>query len=76
MPTKKKQNPYEIQIGGSHYNKKHDLFQFVVENEVPAGEFAVMKYVYRHRDKGGVEDLKKAKHCIDMLAFSVYGERI
>ena len=69
-------NPYKRQVGGSHYKKKHDLFQFLEENEVPFGEGAAIKYVYRHKDKGKVEDLKKAIHCIQMIAYSVYGEVI
>lgn len=73
---KQKKNPYDVQVGGEHYNKKHDIFQLAVENEVGAGEYTAMNYVYRHRAKGGIEDLKKAKHCIDMLAYSVYGELI
>ena len=30
-------------------------------------EGSVIKYVTRWRDKGGVEDLKKARHFLDML---------
>jgi hypothetical protein len=69
-------SPYARQIGGNHYKKKHDIFQFCVENEVGAGEYAVLKYVFRHAEKGKVEDLKKAKHCLEMLAFSKYDELI
>jgi len=54
-----------IQIGGEHYKKggeehwdrawrlKYDPFQYIIT-----------KWVERWRDKGGVEDLKKAQHAI------------
>lgn len=75
--TWRKHGPYNTQVGGDHYKKKkHDLLQFCIENKVKTGEFAAIKYVYRHEDKGGVEDLKKAKHVIECLAYSVYGEII
>ena len=32
-----------------------------------AFEGAVLKYLLRWRDKGGVEDLKKARHTLDKL---------
>lgn len=70
------ENPYERQVGGDHYRRKHDLAQFCIENDVTAGEFSVMKYAYRHRNKGGIEDLRKAQHWLEFLAYSVYGEKL
>lgn len=69
-------NPYARQVGGTHYQKKHDLAQFLIENEVMSGEAAVMKYVYRHKEKGGLEDLRKAKHYLEMIAYSSYGKEL
>lgn len=69
-------NPYDHQVGGNHYQKKHDLAQFCVENNVPTGEFSVMKYAYRHREKGGIMDLRKAYQWLEFLAYSVYGEEL
>ncbi|MCP4585359.1 DUF3310 domain-containing protein [Pseudoalteromonas sp.] len=74
--VKTKDNPYKQQIGGDHYKKKHDLFKFLEENEVSFGVGAAIKYIYRHENKGGVEDLRKAIHCIQMIAFSHYEELI
>lgn len=71
------ENPYDHQIGGEHYNnKKHDLAQFCIENNVPAGEFSVMKYVFRHKEKNGLEDLRKAQHWLEFLAYSIYKENL
>jgi hypothetical protein len=41
--------------------------RFAMENTLDALQFSVVKYVTRFRDKNGVADLEKAKHCIDML---------
>ena len=59
---------YDKQIGGDHYKKmKIQPSKFVVENRLLFPEGGVIKYVVRHQDKGGKEDLEKAKHFIDMI---------
>ena len=56
------------QIGGNHYDKmKIQPITFIVDNEIPFIEGNIIKYVCRWKDKGGVEDLKKAKHYLDIL---------
>ena len=58
----------EIQIGGGHYAKfKIQPTEFIYANNVPFIEGNIIKYVMRHRDKNGIEDLKKAKHYIELL---------
>ena len=59
---------YKKQIGGNHYRKyKLQPSQFVTENKLLYPEGCVIKYVIRHQDKGGKQDLEKAKHMIDMI---------
>ena len=59
---------YKKQIGGKHYIKyKIQPSKFVVENRLLYPEGCVIKYVIRHQDKGGKQDLEKAKHMIDMI---------
>ena len=59
---------YKKQGGGSHYLKfKIQPSRFVVENKLLYPEGTVIKYILRHQDKGGKEDLEKAKHFIDMI---------
>ena len=59
---------YKKQIGGSHYLKfKIQPSRFVVENKLLYPEGNVIKYILRHQNKGGKEDLEKAKHFIDMI---------
>ena len=66
---------YKKQIGGKHYiNYKIQPSQFVVENNLLYPEGCVIKYVVRHQDKGGKQDLEKAKHMIDMIIERDYGD--
>ena len=59
---------YKKQIGGKHYlNYKIQPSEFVIENKLLYPEGNVIKYILRHQDKGGKEDLLKAKHFIDMI---------
>jgi len=56
------------QEGGSHY--KDYVIQpteFIFKNNLGFIEGNVIKYVMRHRKKGGLQDLQKAKHYIDLL---------
>ena len=38
-----------------------------MKNGLDPLQHTIIKYVTRFRDKAGIEDLEKAKHCIDML---------
>jgi hypothetical protein len=68
-------NPYDKQIGGSHYqNFKIQPSKFVIENELLYPEGCVIKYILRHRLKGKKEDLKKAIHFIEMIIERDYGD--
>lgn len=60
--------PYGTQVGGSHYTK-HAIqpMEFILANGLGFAEGNVIKYVVRYQDKNGVEDLKKARHYLDML---------
>ena len=59
---------WKKQIGGNHYRKyKMQPSQFVTENKLLYPEGSVIKYILRHQDKGGKQDLEKAKHMIDMI---------
>ena len=62
------QSALDVQSGGSHYK---DLpiqpVQFIHANGIGYFEGNVIKYVSRWRAKGGVADLEKARHYIDLL---------
>lgn len=56
------------QVGGSHYK---DLaiqpVDYITKNNLGFIEGCVVKYVTRWKHKSGVEDLKKAKHFLEIL---------
>ena len=59
---------YDKQVGGKHYIKyKIQPSKFVTENKLLYPEGSVIKYILRHQDKGGKEDLLKAIHFIEMI---------
>ena len=60
---------YNKQIGGNHYQKNFKIqpSEFVIANELLFPEGNVIKYICRHRYKGGKEDLEKAIHFIEMI---------
>lgn len=63
-----KHPPQELQtqVGGDHYTKLAiQPITYILANNLDFCEGAVVKYVSRWRDKGGVEDLKKARDILD-----------
>ncbi len=66
MPTPA--NALRNQIGGQHYKSKAiQPVEYIHANAIPYMEGNVIKYVSRWRDKGGIADLEKAKHYIELL---------
>ena len=57
----------EKQVGGSHYKKGIQPWQYVEANQLDFFEGNVVKYVTRSRQKNGLEDLLKAQHYIEYL---------
>jgi hypothetical protein len=61
-------NTLKKQIGGKHYkNMKIQVVEFCHKNGIGYLEGNVIKYVCRYRQKGGLKDLEKAKHYIEIL---------
>ena len=61
-------DPRSAQVGGCHYKDMPiQPVEFIHANNIPYLEGNVIKYVSRHRSKNGVEDLRKARHYIDLL---------
>ncbi len=66
---------WKKQVGGKHYIKyRIQPSKFVVENKLLYPEGSVIKYILRHQDKGGKEDLLKAMHFIEMIIERDYAE--
>ena len=61
-------SPMQTQVGGSHYKDMAiQPVEFIHKNGIGYMEGNVIKYVSRWRGKNGLEDLKKARHYIDLL---------
>jgi hypothetical protein len=58
----------DVQIAGTHYKAQAiQPWDYIASNKLGYFEGNVVKYVSRWRDKGGVEDLRKARHYLDKL---------
>ena len=55
------------QVGGTHYLRAIQPWDFIAANGIGFFEGNIIKYVTRWRDKAGVDDLKKARHYLDKL---------
>ena len=55
-------------MGGDHYkNKAIQPIDFIMANKMDFCEGCIIKYITRWREKGGVDDLRKAKQYIDFI---------
>jgi len=70
-------NPLDSQEGGDHY-KGYSIqpIEFSMANKLDQCQASVVKYTVRFRDKGGLEDLKKAIHYLKLLAKFDYNESL
>ncbi len=58
----------QSQIGGSHYKDMPiQPAEFLHKNGIGFMEGCAIKYLCRWRSKGGIQDLEKAKHFIELL---------
>ena len=56
------------QVSGDHYKSLAiQPIEYIHANSIPFAEGSVIKYVTRWRDKGGLADLEKAKHFLELL---------
>lgn len=65
--------PSEIQIGGSHYKDMAiEPSIFIVRNKLGWYEGNAVKYICRHKAKGGKQDLEKAIHYLQLAIEELY----
>jgi hypothetical protein len=68
MTQRKEYASLRKQLGGVHYK---DLpiqpFEYSLRNGLDPAQHTAIKYITRFRDKGGVADLEKAIHTIEIL---------
>ena len=64
------------QIAGSHYkNLKIQPVEFCQKNELNYCESDIIKYVSRHRNKNGAEDIQKVIHYAELLLELEYADK-
>lgn len=68
-------NPTDTQVGGEHYRTQIQPVEYIYANNLNFFEGNVVKYITRHRRKGGKQDLQKAIHYIEMLIQFEYTEK-
>ena len=65
------------QEGGDHYQKlRIQPAEYTILNSLGFAEGNIIKYISRHNSKGGIEDLRKARHYLEMIAELVYKEKL
>lgn len=56
------------QVAGEHYKRQAiQPWDFIVSNEIPFLEGNAIKYIVRWREKGGLDDIRKAMHYLEKL---------
>lgn len=61
-------NALQTQIDGRHYADLNiQPIEYIHANNLPFIEGCVVKYISRWRSKGGLKDLQKIKHFVDLL---------
>ena len=61
-------DPKTTQIDGNHYSKLLiQPMEYSLANGLDPAQASAIKYLTRFRDKGGLRDLEKAKHFIELL---------
>ncbi len=73
--TQAQQSALNRQIGGGHYKQfAIQPVEFIHKNGIGFIEGNCIKYLARWREKGGIQDLEKVKHYIDLLIELERGE--
>lgn len=71
---KKKLTALEKQIGGDHYKNCEIMpAEFIYKNKLDFLEGNVIKYITRHKEKDGPEDIKKVIHYAQLILELTYG---
>jgi len=69
-------NAWSKQIGGDHYKKLAiQPMEYALQNKLDYAQANVVKYVTRHADKNGKQDLLKAIHNIELMIAHYYSDQ-
>lgn len=68
-------DPLQKQEGGSHYMKCGiQPIEYISKNNLNFMEGNIVKYISRHRNKNGAEDIRKIKQYCDLILKLEYNE--
>jgi hypothetical protein len=66
----------DTQVGGNHYREYViQPIEFITKNRLDFLQGNIIKYVCRHRQKGGAEDIRKIIHYAQHILELEYGEK-
>ena len=65
-------HPLETQVGGKHYQLTIQPIEYTNKNKLSFNQGNIIKYITRHKEKNGVEDIKKVIHYALIEAFYSY----
>ena len=56
------------EVGGNHYKyMKIQPIEFIAANKLDFMQGSIIKYICRYKTKGGIADLEKIKHFVDLI---------
>lgn len=65
---KEDMNPLDTQVGGTHYKKGNMQPIELIEGVRMVGSCSsILRYIYRHKEKNGKQDLMKVLHYADFI---------
>lgn len=68
-------NPLTVQQSGDHYRSKGiQPIEYGIANNLSFPQVNIVKYITRHEDKNGIDDLAKSIHYHFFEALRAYGE--
>lgn len=57
-----------LEVGGTHYQQPIQPWDYIYANHLGFDEGNIVKYISRHKEKNGAEDIKKAiSYCKHIL---------
>ena len=60
-------NPLDVQVGGNHYKKyEYQPIEFINDLNLSFIQGNIIKYIVRHNDKNGIQDIDKAIHYCEL----------
>lgn len=75
-PSEPPPSALEKQEGGDHYKKlKIQPIEYIHANGLDFFQGNMLKYLTRHKDKNGAEDLRKVIHYAQLALELQYGEK-